>query len=141
MRNHFIAIGTTALLVMSLLAGCGEPPESDAAAPTPTNDTADTNIFEPPDVANSTSSDPPVGEADVPIGVPEDGSSQEPDTAPDPVEDTAPPAQPLVDTDGDGILDHVDNCPSVANFDQQDLDEDGDGDACDLDKDGDFVHD
>ena len=37
------------------------------------------------------------------------------------------------DTDGDGITDASDNCPSVANPDQQNLDRDQDGDACDSD--------
>ena len=35
------------------------------------------------------------------------------------------------DTDGDGVCDDVDNCPTVANPDQGDLDADGIGDACD----------
>ena len=35
------------------------------------------------------------------------------------------------DTDGDGTLDDVDNCPSVYNPDQLDTDHDGLGDACD----------
>lgn len=43
------------------------------------------------------------------------------------------------DTDGDGLADPTDNCPSVANYDQTDLDSDGLGDACDLDIDGDGV--
>jgi hypothetical protein len=34
------------------------------------------------------------------------------------------------DTDGDGVPDSVDNCPSVANADQTDTDGDGVGDAC-----------
>ena len=41
------------------------------------------------------------------------------------------------DTDGDGILDINDNCPTVANVDQADLDADGLGDVCDADIDGD----
>jgi hypothetical protein len=36
-----------------------------------------------------------------------------------------------VDSDGDGVADSADNCPSVVNGDQSDADEDGVGDACD----------
>jgi cysteine-rich repeat protein len=36
------------------------------------------------------------------------------------------------DSDGDDLLDPVDNCPSASNVDQSDLDADGVGDACDL---------
>jgi hypothetical protein len=36
-----------------------------------------------------------------------------------------------VDTDSDGLLDSADNCPTVANSDQRDDDEDGLGNACD----------
>ena len=35
------------------------------------------------------------------------------------------------DTDGDAIFDSLDNCPSVANADQADVDSDGVGDVCD----------
>jgi hypothetical protein len=38
---------------------------------------------------------------------------------------------PPSDADSDGVLDDVDNCPSVANAEQQDRDGDGTGDACD----------
>jgi hypothetical protein len=41
------------------------------------------------------------------------------------------------DDDNDGLADGVDNCPLHANLDQDDLDADGVGDACDKDIDGD----
>ena len=41
-----------------------------------------------------------------------------------------------MDTDDDGIVDIADNCPDVPNPDQQDLDNDLIGDACDDDRDG-----
>lgn len=47
------------------------------------------------------------------------------------------------DSDGDGVNDGADNCPTIANPDQQDSDGDGIGDACDTssDADGDGVPD
>lgn len=44
------------------------------------------------------------------------------------------------DEDGDGINDDVDNCAINANPDQGDLDNDGIGDLCDTDADGDGSH-
>jgi len=44
---------------------------------------------------------------------------------------------PLLDTDGDGILDEVDNCVNISNKDQSDIDNDGVGTKCDEDIDGD----
>ena len=43
---------------------------------------------------------------------------------PEPVENTA-------DSDGDGVVNAADNCPSAANADQLDADADGAGDVCD----------
>ena len=43
------------------------------------------------------------------------------------------------DSDNDGILYDVDNCPNTANADQADFDNDGIGDVCDDDIDGDGV--
>ena len=45
------------------------------------------------------------------------------------------------DMDDDGVPDDVDNCPEIENPDQDDLDQDGQGDTCDLDDDNDDVSD
>lgn len=60
---------------------------------------------------------------------------------PDP-EIVAPPTPDVsqaIDSDGDRVLDGNDNCPTIVNPDQTDLDDDGIGDPCDEDKDGDGV--
>lgn len=44
-----------------------------------------------------------------------------------------------IDRDRDGVQDSKDNCPKVANSDQLDTDNDGKGDACDMDIDGDGI--
>ncbi len=43
------------------------------------------------------------------------------------------------DDDGDGVANGLDNCPTVANVDQLDTDNDGLGDVCDDDIDGDGI--
>ncbi|MHB8632607.1 MAG: thrombospondin type 3 repeat-containing protein [Thermoplasmatota archaeon] len=45
------------------------------------------------------------------------------------------------DVDGDGAPDWMDNCPTLYNPDQADLDHDGIGDVCDPDMDGDGIND
>jgi len=47
----------------------------------------------------------------------------------------------FTDSDGDGVADSTDNCPTVANDDQADLNGAGRGDACDPDDDNDDVPD
>jgi len=42
-----------------------------------------------------------------------------------------------IDRDADGIENAKDNCPDIFNDNQSDYDEDGEGDLCDLDPDGD----
>ena len=44
---------------------------------------------------------------------------------------TPPPTSPTLDTDGDGVPNSEDNCPSRANPDQSDQDGDNIGDVCD----------
>ena len=48
------------------------------------------------------------------------------------LETTSNPPPPL-DSDGDGVPNQTDNCPLIANANQADSDNDGSGDACDLD--------
>lgn len=49
--------------------------------------------------------------------------------------------QPMTDTDGDGVLDDVDDCATTPDAQQLDTDRDGEGDACDADDDSDGVPD
>ena len=53
-----------------------------------------------------------------------------------------PPLSTTTDSDGDGVLDSDDNCPTILNAEQTNTDgaDDG-GDACDIDDDNDFVND
>ena len=51
------------------------------------------------------------------------------------------PLDCVADWDEDGTPNGLDNCPSVENPDQLDTDQDGKGDACDWDKDGDGEND
>ena len=53
------------------------------------------------------------------------------DTCPNPDEPSSPTPSPTNDRDGDGIVDRNDNCPTVANSNQVNIDRDDSGDACD----------
>ena len=55
-------------------------------------------------------------------------------------EDTCP-NDPLNDIDQDGVCGDEDNCPETFNPDQEDADEDGSGDACDISLSEEFVMD
>ncbi|HET6398770.1 MAG TPA: Ig-like domain-containing protein [Candidatus Thermoplasmatota archaeon] len=79
----------------------------------------------------------------VPHLAPSTAPAASPASAPDASEAQAAPApaSQAPDADGDTVIDSLDNCPSVANVGQADLDRDGFGDACDADRDGDGVPD
>jgi hypothetical protein len=64
------------------------------------------------------------------------GNIEEPPAAPDATISIIP-----LDSDGDGVPDSIDNCPSVQNPDQLDTDGDGIGNACDDDDDNDGMSD
>jgi hypothetical protein len=46
-----------------------------------------------------------------------------------------------IDSDSDGVADHLDNCPKATNPNQKNTDADGLGDACDNDDDNDGMPD
>ncbi len=46
-----------------------------------------------------------------------------------------------IDSDADGVVDQLDNCPGTSNASQTDNDGDGQGDACDVDDDNDGISD
>ena len=55
-----------------------------------------------------------------------------PTITPTPTRTPTPTATPNIDTDGDGFLDHLDNCPDDYNDDQLNADGDSFGDVCDV---------
>lgn len=69
--------------------------------------------------------------------IPDDGAPPvPPDAAVDATPPDAAPPDANTDRDGDTIRDEDDNCPNVANPEQEDCDGDDIGDACDIKADG-----
>ncbi len=66
-----------------------------------------------------------------PSPTPSGSPTPTPTPCPSCVPTPTPTPTPPPDSDDDGVLDSVDNCPSVANANQWDADENGVGDACD----------
>jgi hypothetical protein len=73
----------------------------------------------------------------VTLTVTDDGSADDTATTTADIEDVVQPP----DSDGDGVQDDADNCPSIANADQADNESDGIGDVCDDDDDNDGIAD
>ncbi|MBR57507.1 MAG: hypothetical protein CMH54_05535 [Myxococcales bacterium] len=166
-RHRTLILSITALLLIG--CGSSDPvpmndtdstdtnPVDTPIADTSTDTVSDTNTT--PDIGTDTPGDPPdtdnsetqdtSTEPDVAIDVEsEEDAGPEPDAGSDITDDstgdsigssdTAAPAD-LPDTDEDGVDDGTDNCPSVPNTEQDDMDGDGTGDACDSDIDGDQI--
>jgi hypothetical protein len=112
-------------------AGGTDAAPPDAAPPDAAGDAAQPDAAQP-DAARPDAAQPDAAQADAAI----------PDAAlPDAAEPDAAAGCDGRDFDHDGVCDPVDNCTRVANPDQANLDGDAQGDACDLDRDGDGAND
>ncbi len=89
--------------------------------------------------ANSVSIDLPVNYISANSGLAFNGSSDWSSAEEVFIDNVRFSATYITDTDGDGVADSSDNCPSLANPDQSDIDGDGVGDVCDVDDDNDGI--
>lgn len=132
MRNVAFLPGFSLLLLTMAHGGCS----SDDADPS-----ADAGADTTSDTVSDTGADATTPDADDDVTPTPDTITPPPDVAPDTPPDgdddggadIEEEVSPSADTDGDGVPDDVDNCPTVANPDQADWDGDGVGDACDPD--------
>lgn len=149
---RYTLISTLWVPLVLAQAGCGAPevpPSPTPEASPPTDTTAPpspTPALETPTTAPTPSPTltPPLDPTETPAVSPTPSPNPTetpatptlgPDTpTPDPI---TPTVAPDLDLDDDGIEDNLDNCPTIANSDQDDLDTDGIGDVCDEDRDND----
>ncbi len=99
-------------------------------------DSANVNILAQGSVVLSTAINRPAGTYDIAVTIDPDNVIIESNES----DNTASLTLTFyADTDGDGVVDVIDNCPSIANSGQTDADHDGTGDVCDFctDTDGD----
>ena len=129
MSTPRIAVPLLAAL-LAAIPGCnalfGLDPTQERADDGPAPAT-DAGVDGPRDAAGPDASD-----VDAPLppdAPPPDGPPPPPPDGPPPPPPDGPP--PMTDSDGDGILDGQDNCPSVRNPSQHDEDGDHVGDPCD----------
>ena len=110
MDNTF-GMGSLDAYAAMAAATCAQSTSTPTFTPTPTR----TNTPTPTRTSTPTPSNTPT-----PTNTPT--RSNTPTITATPTLTFTPTATPSIDTDGDGVLDHVDNCPLVANPDQLNTD-------------------